>query len=721
MAHQGTVERASDISDDQLRWIVEIELATKEMKTFWQQSESITKRYRDTRKFPAPGGSRSGRKFNLFWSNVNVLKPALFKDKGKPRVSRRHNQHDPVGRAASQILERSLTYLVDDYPFEEELEAAVLDRLLVGIGNVKIEYQPITEISILIDSDGKEFESEELVSEAAICRYIHWRDFMWAPGRRWKELRWISFREFMTRDELIERFGKEKGKAVSLEIGPKEVEGPDKHGNAEKFLKQAVVFEIWDRTSRQVWFFSPGAPEILDKTPPPVKFQDFFPCPEPLRATITNDRFMPIPDIHMYIDQLDELNKLTNRIHSLQRAIKAKGIYPGELKETISKIFNETGDDIVAVQDFAAIGDKGGRIGDIVQFLPIEAFVNALMTLYDARDRVIQDIFQISGISDILRGATDPNETLGAQKIKSQFASDRLDSSRRTISKYERSIMRMKAEVIAEVFEPETIRLISGWDDLRANFLTETGQPVPQTSGAVALPPQLQAQQQNLGIGSNSSPDAAQTLGGLSPGQDSDALFNAAIDLIRIDTLRDFKIKVETSNTLAVEQERDRQERLDFLDKAAAILEQVISMVSQAPKMTPLALHLLTFAIRSFPAARDLEEIFEETARNVMKILESGGSLGPEPEPDPRIVTAEIRAELQKAELQVKVEQGKVDDALEAQKIASDREAKLAAIAIQGAGAETQAEAARQRAITDAETSLAKIITATRQSAQGNA
>ena len=34
------------------------------------------------------------------------------------------------------------------------------------------------------------------------------------------------------------------------------------------------------------------------------------------------------------------------------------------------------------------------------------------------RKQVIEDIYQIMGLSDIMRGATDPRETLGAQQLK---------------------------------------------------------------------------------------------------------------------------------------------------------------------------------------------------------------------------------------------------------------------------------------------------------------
>ena len=79
---------------------------------------------------------------------------------------------------------------------------------------------------------------------------------------------------------------------------------------------------------------------------------------------------------------------------------------------------------LIPVDTWAAFAEKGGIKG-VVDFLPLDVIIVVVEKLFNIRQQLIQDIYQITGLSDIIRGASNPRETLGAQKIKAQFASPR--------------------------------------------------------------------------------------------------------------------------------------------------------------------------------------------------------------------------------------------------------------------------------------------------------
>ena len=79
-----------------------------EFKPWIGRVEKILKRYRSD-----DASKSKAAKFNILWSNVNALVPATFARLPKPDVSRRYKDNDPVGRVASSILERILSYEIE--------------------------------------------------------------------------------------------------------------------------------------------------------------------------------------------------------------------------------------------------------------------------------------------------------------------------------------------------------------------------------------------------------------------------------------------------------------------------------------------------------------------------------------------------------------------------------------------------------------------------------
>ena len=474
----GAIDLYSDLGtgDEALYrfWMGQEQIAAKQEETWASRGSKIIKRYRDERNVT----DKENHRFNILWSNVQTLIPTLYARTPKPDVQRRFLDQDDIGRLASTLMERCLSYSVDKCDFDSVMQAVVQDRLLPGRGIGRVVYTPhfgedLPEPEIVGEDNTVETEESappqalrEVTYEEASFVYVYWGDYREGPARTWKEVPWNRFRSYMTRQELIDRFGAKKGNAVTLDYTPSGLtseagkEPPD-------IFKKAQVFEFWDKANKKVIWLPPGTPDlILDEQDDPLNLPGFFPNPDPLLSTTTTDNRIPVPDYTEYQDQADELDNLTSRIDVLTRALKMSGVYPGEQKDILNQLIQAgTDNKLIPVEDWNGWGDKGGLSG-FIQWMPIKEVAETLIQLYAARDKTKDLLYEITGIGDIMRGQTNPNETFGAQQLKSNFATRRIVPQQRRVAVFARDAIRLMGGVIAEQFSPATISAITGYPQL---------------------------------------------------------------------------------------------------------------------------------------------------------------------------------------------------------------------------------------------------------------
>ncbi len=488
-------------------WVGEDRIAGKEDEKWHKRGRKIIQRYRDER----PQTGNSVHRLNILWANVQTLKPALYARTPKPDVQRRWLDQDDTGRLASVLLERALSYSLENSDFDRVMEAVVEDRLLPGRGVPRVMYIPhygeelepeaveefedaeASPADVANPGDGREMGEplRQVVYEEVIATYIFWEDYREGAARTWREVPWVRYRAYMNRDQLCERFGNKKGKRVNLDFMPKDVsqQNPDKGSTPPDIFKKAIVHEYWDRVKGKVVWLAPGTPDlILDEQDDPLGLPDFFPNPDPLMATTTNNTRIPVPDYVEYQDQADELDKLTARIDTLTRALKVSGVYPGSLKPTLQQLIDEgTENKLIPVEDWAAWMDKGG-MDKFIQFMPLKEIAETLIQLYAAREQTKQLLYEITGIGDLMRGQTDPGETATAQQLKASFSTRRIQPQQRAVARMARDTIRLMAAVIAEHFSMETMSAVTGYPQLLP--VPEIGEPPPQWLPA---PPQQMA------------------------------------------------------------------------------------------------------------------------------------------------------------------------------------------------------------------------------------
>lgn len=502
-------------------WMGQDRIAEKEEEKWRKRARGIVRRYRDERAV----NSTATHRFNILWSNVQTLIPTLYGRTPKPDVQRRFKDQDDAGRLASTLLERCLAYSMDMFDFDAVMKAGVQDRLLPGRGTCRVLYIP--HFGDEIESDkatdsNAEFESAEAAAsdvdspadagpperevtyEEAVLRYVFWEDYREGPARTWEEVPWIRYRAYMNRKQLVTRFGK-KGKKVELNFSPKGSPESDKNDPPPDIYRKAEIWEIWDKTNEQVIWIAPRTPDlVLDTVDDPLGLPGFYPSPDPLLATTTTDKRIPVPDFMEYQDQAYELDLLTGRIDRLTRALKVSGVYPGAQKQALQQLIDDgTENKLIPVEDWAAWSDKGGLQG-MIQWMPIKEIAETLIRLYDARDRAKSLLYEVTGIGDILRGETNPIETATAQQLKANFSTRRIVPQQRDVARFARDAIRLLAGVIAEHFSAQTISAITGYPHLAP--VPQVGPPPPQWLPAPMQAPPQQGMQPGMAPPGGSPP-----------------------------------------------------------------------------------------------------------------------------------------------------------------------------------------------------------------------
>jgi hypothetical protein len=633
---------ANPVKAEVERYLGYISAYEKDFNRWLDRSGKIVKRYRDDGKDYTYGNEAA--RFNVLWANVQTLVPATFSRLPQPDVSRRFRDSDPVGRVASLLLERALDFEVRHYPdFREAMKNSVLDRFLPGRGTSWIRYAPKTSVQEPIAPAGFDQESdpaiiegagadqitddqplEQIDDETAPIDYVHWRDFGHAPARTWEEVPCVWRKVYLDYAAVCERFGEEVAKTIPFDSMPiDQTEQSDRRKvtqtGAMQRNKQACIFEIWDKTTQNAVWLHKTLGQILDEKADPLGLDGFWPCPRPLYGTITTDSLVPVPDFIQYQDQANELDTISDRIDGLIKALKVRGVYNAEFKE-LQRLFTETGNnDLIPVKSFAALAEKGGLKGviDLVDLAPI---AQALQIAFEARDNVVEQIHEITGISDIMRGETDAAETAKAQGLKARYGAVRLRNTQEDVAIYASELLRLKAQVICNKFTDQTI--------------------VQMSSAAQLLP-------------------------------EDQALIPQALQMLRSNVVRNFRIEVDADSLVQIDEDAQKSDRVEFLTMVSQFLQQAVPAAEQTPEMAPLLLEMMKFGVSAFKAGKTLEGMLDATLERMQKQIQQQAGQPKPPPVELQKVQAESQARMQEkqmdAQLDMQKEQQK--NGLEAQKI----------------------------------------------------
>jgi hypothetical protein len=598
----------------------------------WEgRADKIVKRYRDESR----SRNNPTAKFNILWSNVQTITPAVFARLPRPDVSRRFRDNDPIGRVASMMLERALEYEIEHYgDYASAMKQAVQDRLLGGRGTAWVRYEPhivgqaagmgegapddgfqVTEDADEAETEGGIYreDQERIEYECAPVDYVYWRDFGLTVARTWEEVTAVWRKVYMERAALVERFGEELGGKIPLDTKPETSKSfNEKMGEGSR---EALIYEIWDKATGQVIWLSKSMGKILDTRDDPLQLENFWPCPKPMFSTLTTDSLIPVPDFVLYQDQARQLDTLADRIDGFIQALKVRGVYDAS-EPSLARLFTEgENNSLLPVKNYGAFSEKGGLVGAI-NLVDIKPIAEGLNMAYQAMEQVKGQIYEIMGIADIQRGQTDPNETLGAQIIKSNNASGRLKTMQHEVVNFATTLLQIKAQIICQHFTDDTIVKISG-----------------------AM--QLSQQDQQL--------------------------IPQALQLLKDEPAKNFRIEVTTDSMIYQDEQQEKQNRLEFLSAVSGFLSQAVPAAQATPELTPMLVEMLKFGVTAFKAGKGLEGLIDETADKFRQQAKAAEGQPKPPSPEQQKMEMEMQLEQAKMQATQASEQAKAQ--AEAQKL----------------------------------------------------
>ncbi len=557
-------------------WQTQMDAADKRMRNFIRKGTMINGRYLDDR-YDGQDAQDIEFRLNLFHANVKTQLDMMYGRTPKTDVSREFaDPDDDLSRVAALILERMLQKSHNDVceDLGSVLQMCLQDRLLPGVGTARVRYEAKFKVVMVegIDPETGEIvmvEEEVLDYEKCHTEYVFWQDYRWGWSRTYKDLPWQAYRSWMDEDQARERFGSKiaknleyKNQLVSGNDGEGKTEGDEKKNN----VQQAEIWEIWNKKDRKVYWFSPGAELILDIEDDPLGLKSFWCSPKPLMANCTTTQFMPKSDFTLAQDLYNEVDCLQTRIAHLTKAVKLVGVYD-KSADGLKRMLNEGLEgEMIPVDNWAMFAEKGGVKG-AVDWFPVQEVVEVLVRLKEMQDSSIALLYQLTGMSDILRGHSDRYSGVGQEQLKAKFGSIRIQRLQDEFAKFASSLDNLKAEVISNHYSVDTIATYSN-----AEFLPRADQPtVP-----------------------------------------------AAIDLIKSPEIM-WKVDIKPESLAMVDYAQLKAERIEFITAMATYVQSMGAMVQSQPGALPFLLEILKWTMAGFKGADYMEGMFDQAIDAAMQ------------------------------------------------------------------------------------------------------
>ncbi len=625
--------------------------------------------------------------FALFWASMEILKPAIYAKPPKPIAGPRFKDGGKVAKVTAELIERSLESTFDRCGIDEVMLDCRDDLALTNRAVPWVVY-----------------ETDEKGGGQRVCiEHLDRTDFLHEPARKWSEVGWVARRAWLTKTQMRKRFKK----LSEDELDRAQYEArrdKDEHGFTDNSAK-AGVWEVWHRNDNRVYWVTPGVPVMLDEDEPHLNLSGFFPCPRPAYGTLQRRSLVPVPDFKRYAYHLDKINELTGRIHTLLDQVRLKVFIPagGDVGNAIETALNSTDDSIVIPVPAAALGQSGGQ--NLFLMLPLREIAEAIQGLIQARTQLIEDFYQLSGISDIMRGATEAQETLGAQQLKSQYGSVRVRDKIDELQRLARDVAIIAAEIMADNFSKDTLlelsqmeiptraeldRKIKEVEDAAKDEMKALEESIKDAAEGQQQPVdpaqvQQQFQQQQQAILAKYEP-MLQELGGT-------VVLEDVMDALRDNHGRNLSIDIETDSTILTDEMAEKASRAEFLNAFTSAAAGVQMLLAAGEKGAKLAGGILKFSLQPYRANRELDALIDEFVDSPMPAQSDGG--------EAEKALAEANAKIAEAEL------GKAQAAI--QKVQIDAQTKAFELQQKQAEAATKTEQDQQRFMLEVEDTKGKL------------
>jgi hypothetical protein len=527
----------------------------KQFKTgWWKTAESAVRMY------DAESGEQNGsdNPYNILYSNTEVLLPSLYSNTPKPDVRARFSKENL--KPIPEVIERYLTILSDPAdPGVESLDQAMsentLSSLTAGMGFIRLRYYSDRAVPLVFDAG-------------------HYKGIIWPKTRKWSKLPWIAFRHELTKEELFAQFKIKSEDEVNFSLSDEVEDEEDK----TKPLG-TVVYELWVKERKKVYYLCPDWQDILlSEEDDPLKLSGFFPTPGLMLMTAKPGKISPIPLYQYYRNQAEELNRVTVRLNKILSAIRVRGAYNSLLGEDLQKILsdNELENALVPASESGALLSQSGGFDRHIWMLPLDKLITVAVQLYQARQQIKQVIYELTGISDIIRGSSVASETATAQDLKNKWGTIRLRKMQTIVADYVRDLYRMAVDCSSKVLPPEK------WKEMtQMDIPLAAEKQVAQQQLQFLAQQQMQAAQMAQMQGQPPSPpkppdpQLIKTL--------QSPTMEEVLEKISSDANRTYTINVQTSSTVDMDTGTDKQEVQEFMNAMGQLMSGLAPLTQLGP------------------------------------------------------------------------------------------------------------------------------------------
>lgn len=568
----------------QTLWTDRLQQAKKFFEKSLERGRAIYLRYEDEREDVPMDVVRA----NFFYSNTNIIKESLYNSLPTPDVSRMQKgaTEDDVARVAALMAQRALHYGVKCTKwFDASVKTAILDRLVPGLGCVWVR----------LGEDG-----------VLALDHVFWEDFVYEPARTWEEVTWAGRKHLMSKSEVESRYGKKAVDELEMQQNSAATTDTPKEIVVDKY----VVYELWDKTTKKVVHISHGMTKPLLEADDPYNLIDFWPFPKPMFANVVTSKLLPVPDYHIAQDQYLQLDQLTARTGLIIKAVKVAGLYDAS-SQAIGRMLSGTENTLIPVDNWAMLSERGGVKG-MIDWYPVDEVVKVLSALSQQIEATKATLYEITGMSDIIRGASNAYETAAAQQIKAQFAGVRLGAYQRDVAVFVRDILRIMTEIMFQLYQDEAIVHMVG--------------PLPQ-------------------------PDQQ--------------LVPQALQLLRNDKDLKYRVDIQSDSLTQADWQLEKTQRLEFTNTIATFLQSAVPAVQQSPELGVLLLQMIKFTVAGFKGASEMEGWIDQ---QLDAMIQKSMQPQPPPPPPPEVQKMQAEMQMEQQKMQMDMQKQQAEMQMETQK-----------------------------------------------------
>ena len=294
-----------------------------------------------------------------------------------------------------------------------------------------------------------------------------------------------------------------------------------------------------------------------------------------------------------------------------------------------------------------------GQTKDVIVWMPIDMISQTIIALVTLRKQIIDDIYQLTGMADIMRGDTDPSETLGAQQLKTQYGTTRIRDKQQELVRLARDLVEISSEIMTQKFDPDTMIEMSQTQlpmqrDVQRQVQQleqQLQQQVQQFQQQMAPPPQLappppgppgppspggsppggpppggppppDQQQQRAQQMQQAQTQLEQMVSQIEQTQQQ-VTIEQVLAFLKDNRAKQFVLDIETDSTIMADENGEKQRRTEFVGVLGQLLPQLAQMIQADPTTAKFCGALLKFSTAPFRAGRELDGAIDELVQNM--------------------------------------------------------------------------------------------------------